>query len=42
MCIYTVKKQKFINKLLNPQGGCATPQNVSKLDVPGVKDTVKN
>ena len=41
MCIYTVKKQKFIDKLLNPQGGCATPPNVSKLGVPAVKDTAK-
>ena len=34
MCIYTVKKK-------NPQGGCATPPNVPKLSVPGVKDTAK-
>ena len=36
MCIYTVKKQH-----LNPQGGCATPPNVPKLGVSGVKDTAK-
>ena len=40
MCIYTVKKQKF-KKNLNPQGGCATPPNVPKLGVSGVKDTAK-
>ena len=37
MCIYTVKKQK----LKNPQGGCATPSNVPKFGVSGVKDTAK-
>ena len=36
MCIYTVKKQKKF-----PQGGCATPPNVPKLGVSGVKDTAK-
>ena len=25
MCIYTLKKQKKIKYLKNPQGGCATP-----------------
>ena len=37
MCIYTVKKQKF----KYPLGGCATPPNVPKLGVSGVKDTTK-
>ena len=39
MCIYTVKRQKLFLK--NPQGGCATPTNVLKLGVSGVKDTAK-
>ena len=42
MCIYTLKKQtckQISNKLL--QGGCATPPNVPKLGVSGVKDTAK-
>ena len=39
MCIYTVKKQKFVKKI--PQGGCATLLNVPKLGVSGVKDTAK-
>ena len=38
MCIYTFKKQKLIKI---PQGGCATPPNVPKLGVSGVKDTAK-
>ena len=38
MCIYTVKKQKFKKK---SSRGCATPPNVSKLGVSGVKDTAK-
>ena len=39
MCtINTVKKQKY-KKI--PQGGCATPPNVPKLGVPGVKDAAK-
>ena len=38
MCIYTVKKQKLKKNL---QGGCATPPNVPKLGVSGVKDTTK-
>ena len=38
MCIYTVKK-KIIKK--SPQGECATPPNVPKLGVSGVKDTMK-
>ena len=37
MYIYTVKKQK----LKIPQGWCATPPNVPKLGVSGVKNTVK-
>ena len=40
MCIYTLKKQKFLKKI--PQGGCATPPNVQKLGVTGIKDTAKN
>ena len=32
MCMYILKKKKS-------QGGCATPPNVTKLDVTGVKDT---
>ena len=35
MCIYTLKKTKL--KIL--QGGCATPPNVPKLGVSGVKGT---
>ena len=41
MCIYTVEKQKLQIFFFNPQGGCATPPNVPKLGVPGVKDTAK-
>ena len=37
MCIYTVKKSKKKLKIL--KGGCATPPNVPKLGVYGVKDT---
>ena len=40
MCIYTVKKQK-LKKKYNAQGGCATPPNVPKLCVSGVKDNAK-
>ena len=40
MCIYTVKKQK-LQKKKNPQGGCATPPNVPKLTVSGVKLSAK-
>ena len=40
MYIYTVKKQKIKNRK-NSQGGCATPPNVPKLGVSGVKDTAK-
>ena len=40
MCICTLKKQN-LNKKKNPQGGCATPPNVPKLGVSGVKDTPK-
>ena len=42
MCIYTVKKQK-LKKIIKkiPQRGCATPPNVPKLGVSGVKDTAK-
>ena len=39
MCIYTVRKQK-LKKILRG-GGCATPPNVPKLGVSGVKDTAK-
>ena len=43
MCIYTVKKQKFNIKIKKiPQGGCATPPNVPKLGVSGVRDIAKN
>ena len=41
MCIHTVKTQKYFKKILNPQGGFATPPNVPKLGVSGVKDTAK-
>ena len=43
MCIYTVKKTKFkkIIKKFSVGGGCATPPNVPKLGVSGVKDTAK-
>ena len=39
MCIYTVKRQNFFLNSLG--GGCATPLNVPKLGVSGVKDTRK-
>ena len=35
MCAYTQLRTKF------PRGGCATPPNVPKLGVSGVKDTAK-
>ena len=38
MCIYTLKKQK-LKKIKTPQEGCATPPNVAKLGISGVKDT---
>ena len=41
MCLYKLKKQKLFKNLKIPQGGCATPPNVSKLGVSGVKDTAK-
>ena len=41
MCIYTVKKEILRKKIKNSQGGCATPPNVPKLGVSGVKDTAK-
>ena len=41
MCIYTVKKQNFKKYLKILRGGCATPPNVPKLGVSGVKDTAK-
>ena len=41
MCICRFKKQKLKKKILNPQGGCATPSNVPKLGVSDVKDTAK-
>ena len=37
MCLYTLKKQKKKNS----SRGCATPQNVLKLGISGVKDTAK-
>ena len=37
MCIVKNKKKLKIN----PHGGCATPPNVPKLGVSGVKDTAK-
>ena len=40
MCIYTVKKQK-LKKNSQWGGGCATPPNVPKLGVSGVKDKAK-
>ena len=39
-CAYAHLKSKIKNKN-NSQGGCATPLNVPKLGVSGVKDTVK-
>ena len=39
MCIYTVKNKIKNKKTL--RGGCATPPNVPKLGVSGVKDTAK-
>ena len=38
MCIFTIKKQQ-LKKI--PKGGCATPLNVPKLSVSGVKDKAK-
>ena len=40
MCIYKLKKQKQKNLEIF-QGGCATPPNVPKLGISGVKDTAK-
>ena len=40
MCIYT-PKNKNKTKLKNSSRGCATPPNVPKLGVSGVKDTAK-
>ena len=41
ICAYTQLKAKF-KKKKNSQGGrCATPSNVPKLGVSGVKDTAK-
>ena len=39
MCIYTFKKNFNFKK---SSGGCATPPNVPKLGVSGVKDTAKS
>ena len=39
MCICTTKKHTHKKKI--PPGGCATPPNVPKLGVSGVKDTQK-
>ena len=43
MCIYTVRKQNLKKIIKNSQegGGCATPPNIPKLVVSGVKDTAK-
>ena len=43
MCIHTLKNFIFLKKLkiLQGGGGCATPPNVSKLSVSGVKNTAK-
>ena len=44
MCIYTVKSKILKNIKKNSQvggRGCATPPNVPKLGVSGVKDTAK-
>ena len=35
------QKTKFLKKILNLQGGCATPLNFPKLGVSGLKHTVK-
>ena len=40
MCIYTHLKAKF-KKIKNSSRGCATPANVPKLGVSGVRDTQK-
>ena len=40
--IYTHLKEKFNRKLKISQGGCATPPNVPKLGVSGVKDSAKS
>ena len=43
MCIYTLKNQKSKKnyKFLKGGGGCATPTNIPKLGLSGVKDTAK-
>ena len=41
MCIYTIKKQN-LKKTKSQGGGCATPPNVPKLSISGVKDTAKS
>ena len=44
ICAYTQLKSKIKKKnfnFKNSQGGCATPPNVPKLGVSGVKDTAK-
>ena len=41
MCIYTVKKRKIKKKIPQWGGGGATPSNVPKLGVSGVKNTAK-
>ena len=41
MCLYTLKKQKLLQNFKIPQGVCATPSNVSKFGVSGVKDNAK-
>ena len=41
MCIYTVKNNKKFKLKKSSNPGCATPLNVPKLGVSGVKDTAK-
>ena len=42
MCIYNTLKNRKLPKILkNSQRGCATPPNVPKLGVSGVKNTAK-
>ena len=41
MCIYTLKQQN-LKKIKNSSRGFATPPNIPKLGVSGVKDTAKS